>query len=86
MGVRMPVIVILRSVMIVILHGLGETRSFIGQRKQGVAFGAAKLAAALFARKKRDETAGKQKTEEQGDWYDGHAWNVWKEYRQNRLP
>ena len=83
MGVRMPVIV--GRVMIVIVHGLGETGSFISQGQQGVAFGAAKLAAALFPRKKRDETAGKQKTEEQGDWYDGHAWNVWKEYRQNRV-
>jgi len=57
-------------------YGVGEPRGFIGQRKERVALGTGKPAAVLFAGKKHGETAGQQQTEEDSDWYDGHAWNA----------
>jgi len=57
-------------------YGVGEPRGFIGQRKERVALGTGKPAAVLFAGKKRGETAGQQQTEEDSNWYDGHAWNA----------
>ena len=62
----------------------GEPRRFIGQREERVALGAGKPAAALFAREERGKSAGKQQTEEDGDRYDGHAWNACPEYPPKR--
>ena len=64
-------------------RGDGKAGGFIGEREQRVALGAGKPAAALFAGKKYRETSGQKQTEEDCDRYDGHAWNVWNEYRTN---
>lgn len=60
--------------MIVIGRRGGQAGRLIGERKQRIAFGAGKPATVLFAGKQPDEKAGQQQTEEEGDWYDGHAW------------
>jgi hypothetical protein len=62
-------------------RAVGETGRFIGQGEQRIALGAGKPAAALFPGKEHDKTAGQQQTEEDGDRYDGHAWNVCAQYR-----
>ena len=59
----------------------GESRGFIGEREERIALGTGKPAATLFAGKERGEPAGQKQTEEDGDRYDGHAWNACPEYR-----
>ncbi len=79
MGMIVPVMVV--PVMIVRWHRDGQSGRLIGERQQRVALGAGKAAAALFAGKERGEPAGQKQTEEEGDRYDGHAWNACPEYR-----
>jgi len=76
---------VVMSIVVVLRRGGGEAGGFISQRQQGVALGAGKPAAALLAGKQPDKSAGEEQTEEDGYWYDGHAWNVWTEYRPKRV-
>ena len=67
-----------------IIARANQTGRFIGEREQRIALGAGKPLAALFAGKQPNENAGEQQTEEDCDWYNGHAWNVCAEYRPYR--
>lgn len=84
MRVLVFVTVVMRVIlffMVVIGRRNSQSRGFVGQREERIALGTGKPTAALFAGKEHGETAGQKKTEEDGDRYDGHAWNVCPEYR-----
>ena len=84
---RVPMIVVMLRLIMVVIGGRrwgGQTGRFIGQREQRIALGAGKPLMALLAHKQPDENADEQQTEEDCDWYDGHAWNVCTEYRSNQ--
>lgn len=84
---RVLMFVVMFMLIMVVIGGrrrAGQAGRFIGEREQRIPLGAGEPLTALFAGKQPDENAGKEQTEEDCDWYDGHAWNVCTEYRSNR--